>query len=65
MEAACVAFAAAYFLHKDMFCMAIGTAESYGTLFNISKVASFAGVPGRDTAMLLPCRLAPLDYEGD
>ncbi len=58
-----MAFTAAYLLHKDMFCMSVGTAEGHRALLNISKMTSLAGVPGRNPAMLLPDRPVALHNE--
>jgi len=51
VAAAGVAIAAAYVLHEHMAGMAIRIAKSDGTLRYLGKMAVFAGIPGRDTAM--------------
>jgi hypothetical protein len=65
VEAAPVALAAAYLLHEDMLCVTVGVAEGDRALLNIGKVTSLAGVPGRNTAMLLLKRFVPLDHVRD
>jgi hypothetical protein len=60
-----MALDAVYFLHEDMLCMTVGFAEGDRTLLDISKMASSAGAPRRDTTVLLLGRFVSLDHKGD